>query len=587
MSIVNGVYNPPDVGLLVPLTFPGALSVVARMESCERFAGASIGSAVVRYSTEFAEDATPGMGEEARITIGGETVFRGVVGDARLVISDGEDEVQLVLYDDKWLMDRMVIGQYGIGTVDSGESGFKYVGFDFTFNPQGRPNKLVGSFDFDTSTSAEFWTLKTILQFIFTHYIDSSCAIISLDGMGDEWDRKPSHLNLIGQTALQAVDNVVALAGQSWGLNPGADKSRFTIVKRNYGALRTVHLFSTKSGRKATEATELHASSISVNTTIRNSRDVHQVFSGPMRYEIGLTSTGSDPLLVMSSSPIKGYSKRFTLDIAQYETYGLGQNPPTGGKPKPWLKELLTRISGGAYVTAAQIAANPALLDAERAQIPIWIAADKTKPATARLVVGGARIDCENCCIDLADVLDVMKNTAEIGADKKDRKELTIEDWDDAGVWMTVAMQLETRDVFESDTNSKYLPEEFYVVTTKEDLIPEKRCTVWLPDLAGDNNAISALAATEEAYYDVAALLEEACDSSVESMPLIETPIELRFGFFPVLNIGDRISVSGRDVGATGDEVITQVMFNIHESFETRVTATNVMAAVNPEEFVK
>lgn len=588
----NGTYSPPTCTAVFVGQVFRFWPVEATIVEIQKYAGTAVGSAVVSFRHNFARDAEPEMGREVRLQIGGDIVFRGTVGQAPFVIGTGFDEVELLCFDDKWGMSARIVGQPGIGTQGSpaGSDGFKDVGFDLVFNRDGRPNKDPSSREFNTGSTAVYWTLRDVLLFLFDYYVaDDVARIAAAQVAGSAYDRAPSHLNLVGQTALQAVDNVAQLSGESWGLTYGQSYSSFQRVAPGAGTLRTIHLFSPGARRLATEATPYHASDCRVESSILEARDTHQAISAHIVKESTYTNTGSDPLLTrLASYSDKEYAARFAVDVTQYLTHSLGGNLSAGAPPKPWLTHLLTRRTSDAsgYVTAAQIVATPALAGNATVAAPVlWLSGDG-KEANARLCVGGVRIDCPNATIDLKDKVTLMLDAAD--DDGKEEEEVTGINWSTVGLWLTVATVLETPQSVESDAGDTYLPAPFYQLISKPDLVPERRQDSWLPDPSGNNNAITKLATSaEEQYVDVTSRLEEAVSASLAASPAIATPLTLLFPFVPTFDIGDRIRLRGRNVNLTGNEVVTRIVYNVHEAFECRVQATNVLACVDPDQFLE
>jgi hypothetical protein len=241
------------------------------------------------------------------------------------------------------------------------------------------------------------------------------------------------------------------------------------------------------------------------------------------------------------------------------------------------------------YLTAANLAADDTLRTNARVKIPVWLSRDGNE-GNAKLLLGGYKIDHENACIYLKPMLDVKSTTGDQG--KEQLALFTMEDGVQTrltgmALWMTVATVLETPLVYQTEVGSHYLPRTFHQVINLPNVVPELRENAWLPDLAGGNHAISKLATSaQETYVDVAEELQAAVANASAATPSIASPIRVRFPFLPVCNIGDRLAISGRDVGATGDEVITHINYSLHGAYETAIEATNVTAQIQPDEFV-
>lgn len=588
-TMAMGVYQPPRAradfdGIMVSY-FPAIVAV----KRVELMAGAAIGTAVISYPSHYASDATPQMGKGVRLMIGSRVIFRGVIGEGPFEIGDGSDELDLILFDDKWLMSRKTIGQQGIGTMPSsvpGFYGFNDVCFDVIFNRDGKPNKDSSSLDFITDSTAVFWTLKDVMRFIFQYYIDSGDAQLSPARLGSGYDRKPVHLNLVGQTALQAVDTVAQMAGESWGLVPGSTTSSFVAVKPGSGTSRSVFFFRPKAGGRSDFATTWHVKGGRSSLSIKDCKDDYIAMSGPIVKEHTYSSKGTNPLLVQNTSyedPTKEHVAQFTVDVTKYAVHTLGPALSAGSRPKKWHRELVTRLNADrdGYVSKASIEANPQYRHNDRLAKPfLWVSLDGTE-SEARLCTGGFRINSDHGTIEFKAKLDLWPD------DGDQEESVLVDDWSAVGIWLTIATVIGLPKTSETPTASAYLPKKFYQVIMKHDLVPEQRGVVWLPKMGGTNNEVDHVSATTEEYVDVEDQLDEIVDGAIEQTSAIETPVDLEFPFMPEVDIGDRISVHGRDFSLSGNEVVTQISYDIHDAYDVKIKATNVLAGVDPEKFME
>lgn len=561
------------------MTFPGILTTPARVDRVEKFAGAAVGSAVVQFKVPYAQRGQVGYGKAASIRVGGTYIFRGTIGTSPVYVSNEDDYVEAVLYDDKWGMQRLIVGQSGIGTLAGPERGFPDVGFEVIFNRDGKPNKNPAALNFYTGTNAVYWTLKQALEFVFLYYIDPTVATLTVSDLDAAFLRTPSHLSVVGRSGAQAVDDICQVAGRSWGLKAQASASKFLLVKPGGGTNRTVYFFDPRGGRVVTDAGEWHASSATIQGSILHARDIHQARSARIVVETTLFSFGANAMLKKATFTDKKFKARFVSDVSKYEANSLGKNLSEGSPAKPWLSALLTRInSAGGYVAAVDTEAH---MDDPRVEIPVWVCPDVTVASpTVRLAVGGYEVDYEKGLIDFEAEVDF------IGADRK--KIRAKMDWTKAGVMMTAAVVLESPQFVETDAGDSYLPKNFYVVIDKPDLVPERRYKSRLPKLTTTNpDDFDDFAGTLEKYVDVESRLQDAVDASLASMPKVETPITVDFPLFPLCEIGDLLNVSGRDLGASGDEVIIAIRYAVHDAYRTSVEASNVTAAIDPERFIK
>lgn len=585
MSVVlsSGVFVPPSVEATPPVLVSGGNAELVKVVSIESFAGAAIGNAILALPLNRPDNPTVSIGEEATIKIGEDIVFDGIVGYAPAKIDTTTDELQLVLFDAKWLMAANRIGQWGIGLEGLETYGFSDVALEVVFNADGIPNKDPDALDFCLGSNAVYWTLRDVMNFIFQYYIDDTVATCPAAQIAHSaYDAEPSNLNLIGQTALQAVNAVAELAGETWTLIPGETASTFRSVRPGSGTIRTASFFKPFAGAKATGATENHPSEGQVAISVKECRDSFQAMSGN-RIKETTYSVANGLLSKVSGFKDKEYHVRFKIDVTKYFDNNLGLDLSDGAPPKKTLSHLCTRINddANAYITAAELTATPALRKCKQVEIPVWISADGTT-GNAKLCKSGYRIDHKHGTVDFVE--------HPVTWDQWGFKDQAlVVDWDIGGVWVTLATETEQREVVETDTLNQYLPTPMYEFVKKDDLKPESRVASWLPDLASSSrDAVTIIAPSGEDYVSVTDALEETVDRMLQHSAEIETPIDLMLPFFPWRwQVGDRLQLAGRSLGATGDEVITEIRHDVHEAFNTRVRATNVMKSVDPEKFVR
>jgi hypothetical protein len=591
MGLTNGVFTPPAVSFEATIAFAQALMAPATILRLERVAGAGIGTAVVRFKTLYAEGSPARLGDRAMIRIGGAMKFRGRVAVAPVRITRTEDEFEVILADDKQSMKRWTVGQVGIGTVaiegdpTFSHNGFPDVGNEVYFNKGGRGNKSPSERNFSLRESAEQWTIGDALRFVFQHYVDEDDARIDVGELNQAYDRICPPIELTGMKALQAVDALVNQAGQSWGLRPGETYSEFVAVTSGSGRQRSVQLFTPRGGSTVIRANTFAAGSYANEQSIMDCADTFQVKGGRTLKETVYSnkeSTGETPrpplLTRVADFKHKKFVARFGVDVTQYALNGLGRSRLAGAKPKPWLTRLVTRMKtdGSAYLTAAEMAASTTNRDNERAELQLWIATDGQLD-NAKLALGGFDVDVENCFIDFESEVEVAK------ADSTSRDTLRNINWANVGLWLTVATVMDEVAYAQSDESSSYLPDDVYEVIDKPDLVMEVRENSMLPDLATttNNNARVTIAAEEENYVDVTDELEDLLDSVADTSPEVESGLDIELPFFPDVEIGDRITMAGRNVGATGNEVVTEINYEIDRQYVTRVRATNVIAGID------
>lgn len=573
----NAVFKPGTVDFSMPFSFGNADAHVDRLEI---YAGLAIGTALVVWRGDHGGDPGSYLGDTARITIDGSTVFRGVVAEGPFTAGTGKDELAILLYCDKWRLEEAVVGEYGIGPADVTAGGFNDVGYDLVFNKGNRPNKAPASYDFSTGTGAVYWELADILTLLLANYVDASEITYSAGTItgAAALGVVPSELNLTGMTALQAIDTVVSMAGLSWALDYGSASSEFVLVVPGSGTTRTA-VFATPETGAAPTVTEWHGGEIEVQSSVRNAVDRVRVRSANIIQETMHSNKGTNPLLAaVSGYKSAEYVVAFQVQVNQYENHGLGSNLDAGSDPKPWLPHLITRWK--ADRTGYEVAETDELPALEPVAVPVWVSEDGTE-GNAKLAVGGYSIDLQRGLIEVEAEIEV------VGAGASARETLSGLDWGTAGIWVTVATVLESP-AWYTTSASGYLPTPHPLVLDRKDIAHVRRYNSWLPDLSADPHGISKVQTGLAAVYiDAEPRMTEIGDAALAESSALEVTAVVEFPFLPVVDLGDKLAVSGRPMPQlTGDEVVTAVRYGLDGRYTTQVTASNITATVDPEQFI-
>jgi hypothetical protein len=585
-QVAQGVYQPPSVDLDLEGTVVTVNPSRVQLHELRKEVGPVPGICVISYPCWYARDDTPQMGKRATVYVGGVKLFRGVVGDVPYEIDREVDQTWLRLYDDRWPLSRGVVGQGGIGTqgTPAGARGFQHVGFDVVLNANGKANKDGSSLDFNLGTvGTTWWTCKTALQFLFAYYVDSDIARITVSALSSNWDRVPYSLSLTGLTIVQAIDQLAQAAGESWTLVPNQKEeySDFRPVRPGYGTVRRCRLFTPRRGATADSVSDEHPVRVSGGRSIRNCRDVVQVMSGNSVKETSYSNTGSDPLLTQEVGFVDGeYAARFVVDVTKYAAHTLGGALAAGAPPKPWLSHLLTRVVGG----AAYAGAGTVVYDQyPRAEPVVWLSS-KTGTTPYLRITDGYRLDCQHCHLDLKAQLTYVANVNS----KPVQQKLDITDWSTVGIYLTVATVLEYCEYVWSADGNQYLPKQYFHVIRRPDLVPEYRQDSYLPSLSAGypNGSTLAASGAEEEYLDITARLQAIRDAAFAAMNQVECPFEAQYDFTPEMEIGDRLLLQGRQLGASGNEVIVGICYRFRHGIPNamHVRATNLVVATDPDD---
>lgn len=580
MSYVsNGICTPPKATLkLSAAVF--AYEGTAQILQIAKYAGSQIGSATIAYRANYA-DGVPPVGAEMVLSLNGTVVWRGVIMEAPATISEDEDQVLLVGACDKELLDREIVGAVGIGSQAGG--GFRHVGYDITFNPGGAPNRQATGRDFDKGSSAAYWTLEQILRWVFDYYVQATSVTLTgfLPSFG--WSQVLPDISLAGQSALQAIDYLCGLAGESWGLRYRTGGSEFVSIRPGTGDDAYVSVFQPKNRASASNVTDQHGY-VSVRRSLRLSRSTHCAISGRMVIETTYQS-GTSELLTRSTTfkdPDAKYTQHYLVDVTAYAAHGLGQSLTAGARPKPWRDALVSRLNGSSYMTAAEIDAVAARkTTAPQARPVIWIKLTDSHDVWF-MCHGGSKIDTEHCRLSFQDEVTLMLTDDLVSAaedlegwnldhfvtvDQAEKKaNVVVADWALVTVRLTIATEIEERetaDVFGGGTVWGR------VLIQRDDLIPEARINSTLPDLTDMAASVDVASGTREMYVSQQDALQTACELSVRSSPGVETEIRARMPFVPIFEIGARLRVQGRSLGTTGNEAIKEISYEFVDGVPT------------------
>lgn len=579
-------WRPPSVSIHLPGRVIRALDADPVLEEICLYANAAVGSAVLAFPGVHARSAMPAMGERAHLEIGGEIVFRGVVGQCPYTVDEQTDEVRLVLICDKWRLRGVTVGQQGIGTWDTGageehigETGFTAVGYDLVFNPAGVPNKHESVLDFDTSSNAVPWTLKDVLELLFEHYAPAGIELPEdLAELDIEYDTEPVSLELAGMDLLAAIDHVAGLAGTGWTLDPrGTDASVLRVFKAMQlpsGEARVARLFAPGGGARADQAGEMSPSSITVGPSIVEWRGTVQAVSANAVVEHTYSTLGEHPLLVHSHPGSSRFAARLAVDVTEYAEHGLGAALPPGSAPKAWMPELVTRANaaGSGYLTDLDMA-DPVNRGRAPLPAPLLYVALPEDPESAVLVMGGYELDLDACTIDLEPALVLAT------ADPVENRKVEPEDFEACHFSLTVATRIEER---ESHVLEAYVQLDDPVTEViRVPVTPARRGLVRLPDLASSNRNAAVIIDQSESPDYVSHVIELAsiATRAIATAMIVERPVSLMFPLFPRLHIGDIIQLSGRETPTeSSGAMVTEIVYRVAESYETRVRATNLPA---------
>lgn len=568
-------FAPAKAKLKASIGFASAMIAPEAVERIELRSGTALSTAVVNFPTLFGEAPDVNMGDSASISIGAETVFRGVVGSVPVQVEDGADSTRVVLYCDKFRMRRFVVGQPGIGTQGAdGAYGFLDVGFVLCFNENGAPNRMKDALDFCTGSNAVYWTLRSILEFIFEYYVDRQITM-DYDDLDEVFDRCPSHVMLSDMRALEAVDHVIRLAGATWGIDCSGGDSEVVVVRSGRGRVRHVPLFAPHGGNSIAQASEFSASSVYGNAQIINSFTRYVARSGPRIMETTLWSGEGE---MLRRVPIQNGGKHFVKyvsNVSAYAAHGLGASRSPGAKAKAWLPTLQTRIrEDGSYVTAAQILEDASLLNNPCAEIKVWVAPDGVREH-ACLCQNGYDIDLDESAIYFEHTVTLMEfNLNSFSASVQP----------DSLVGVSVAVVLDDAVLFDYTQAGKYLDNDHYMIVDKPEILPVERHNLVMPK----KEEVITMADSDdpERYVDVRGQIESIAKASAKATPMLECEAKIVMPGFPLVQIGNRIKMTGRRMKLTGDEVAVSVTYHVDRAYTTEIEINNTPAVVDPDHFI-
>lgn len=567
----KGTWVAPTVRLVGTIGFRQSLRWQAFIQRIEMMAGRTIGSAVISFPTIYSENATVTEGSQASIRIGNKTVFRGVVMGRPVNVNNQQDEVQVTLADDKHRMARFVVGQPTIGS-QGGVLGFRQVGQDLIFNLNGYGNKQPGQLDFDLGSAATKWTLWEILQWLVANYTDADVSLTGTQVTG--WDAQIDNVDLVGQDTPQALDTLCALVGHTWVVEYTSSSTHIRIIPTaGIGQTERVRCFEPGGNARIAQAGEWASDDYRVVTDVAQVRDVHYAVSGFHQVEATYTTTGDDPLLVYSAATATPkWAARFVVDVTKYASHGLGQNLSAGARPKPWLPTLCTHVSSGSAFTLTPTQSTAP------AEPFVWVSQDG-EASNRRLLTSGYEIDLENGILYIEPTVETYDGSSTASVDTSGWT------WASVGIWLTIATRLETVIVATAGEDSPFLPDLRANRIEVSDLVP--RLILAGRELPNLSNYLAVTQAEDAVYTEnPTAVLQHIANAHLQAMRQKSCTIIARMPFFPVATPGAKLTLD-RDLGQTGSEVITRVVYEMHDSWVTEVEASNLAANVDPEVFLR
>lgn len=527
-------------------------------------------------------------GDACRLATADGTFFKGHVLDVRNAVVDGDDVSALTVYDIRWDMARTLVGQYGIGNLWTPGGGFAGVGLDIRFNPNGAGNrahtKSDTSYLFDTTTVAESWTLKDMLEFILVWYYP---AMNVPTAWPDRMLVEEPDVNVQGVPVPEAISTIVERAGLSWA--PVYDEDEITLAfvgdPASAGEV-TIDLPAADLRAPASDASDYSALDLRHEVSIRDAVDIVEVRSARRLVETTYTSHptyyGKAPLLKRMETPPPGYAAGWYVDVTRYADYNLGKSLPAGSRPKPLSRQLITRIKDDA--TGYHEAGDLALL-AGRGHVVLpedtcFVMVDNND---REQLLSGLTIRLDDALI----LLDYdMKTTAASYT------------WDlhstpPIELFITLVTEIEIPFCYLTAPTTYHVDESHPIRTVIErnDIVPLMR---WNADhnlLALDYGGSPFAWETVEPdldpdtgepvlYVDIKERMKKVHDAYLAARGQPEVTIRARLLDIPVIPLGAKLLVSPAEPYLTGNEIVTGVTYNFDAGDHVTVSASNAMARV-------
>lgn len=547
--------------------------------------GSAWGLAEVFFPKAKAFEHEKASGDACRITVAGATLLIGNVLDVRNGVSAGQDGCYLTVYDVRWSMSRVKVGQYGIGPLWSPGGGFAGVGFNIVFNPRGTFNRQPESEDdvyaFCTTTAAVGWRLADMLGFVVHHYWPDLV-------LPEEWPPEllvvepDVNVKLVG--VAEAISTIVSRAGLSWApVYEGETVSLGLVGASNEARTVTLNLPGLEAA-KASDATDYSILDLEHTTSIRDAVDIVEVRSGPRVVESTYTSKTVDgdpaPLLTRMATPPPGYAAGWTVDVTKYAENHLGKNYEAGSRPKPWKRALCTRVKDDAtgYIDAG---AAELLAGAGTRVLPEEVCFVQVDNNDREQVTSGLTLRLDDAVL----LLDYQMTTTAGSYTWTPGTNPVIE------IWITLATVLEIPWVYQTTPSAYHVDAShpIRVVIERNDITPECRYradhnelgtdyggrpftwTTLEPDLDGTTNL-------PKLYVDIRARLQAIHDAYKAARGLAEVTLSALLLDIPIIPLGAKALIGPAQPFLTGKEIVVGVSYEFTNGDHVRVTATNSMA---------
>lgn len=462
-------------------------------------AGSRYGTCTLEFPEAFAFASLPAKGEPIWVSLDSTTIFQGhVVAYPGMANPNGERQL-LRAADPRWLLTGRRVGDTNYAPA---ASGFPTVGHRVAFNPGGRRNRSAAKTDdlytFSEGTDSEYWTRKDVLEFLLGTY---GTGVLAVDTalLSARWNEVSLNFMPYSLPLPLAISQLAADCGESWGIGPkSSGAADFVPVVPGGGTTLSVTM---AAGDTKLDAAANTVWSAQGEESIERSADVVEVHTGETfiehTYSTEESAAEAGDALLVAFSPNDKY--RFTVgfraDVTKYDSHFLGHALGAGAKPKPWLRELLTRIVPGtigepAFVTVAAGSAQEMRGEGRpiKPEECVWIEIAGTR----RRVLAGFEIRTGDAEILFEPYVTLETDVA------GETEEVTLFEGPEK-VWITVVTVTESVDTYRESVTAHVTGQALAEVVVRSDINPAVRYKADVPDFDG---GITNLAATLELYRD-------------------------------------------------------------------------------------
>lgn len=551
------------------VTGPWGAAIVSPVSLHLGLAPAYNALSLVLFDSALAPDFLLDQPVTATLSAGGttQTLFCGYVRTARRVLAADEDALYCECDGAESSADFDVCN--APRATDASALGWRGV-----FNEDGRPNKHPTLDAFYWGADATYWTGADALRYIRDNWSANATwaltdvQIAAVAGLAAEL--RPYDAR--GVPVLRAVAEIARRCGARLAFAYATGAAVPVLFDAAGAGTFAAHWRDPLApADPAAPADDLEVYRLSLDVDGRGRTPVLWSVGGRYLHECTYSSQGTAPLLAAAASRDADYKYEYTVAVANYGSHYAGAALAAGSRPWPLRHVLATRraASAGAYHTASEVTANPAIGDT----LDVRETLAYLDGSTWRRIVNGARFypepDNSGVVLRLKEEITVQATASTVRIFKLTSAPT---------VRFTAAAEIPTVIAVRKDTYAANVTTDRAAVANVERLAPSRRYNATLPGVAV-NTWTTVEAAAAAVYLDTTDRLRDAIAGPYEQRSRAARRLQLLLPFLSrEVPLGARLELANAPAAAplSGRELVVDVAWSL-EDVEPTVTCCDAL----------